>query len=275
MALRPVTCPSCQHAFKVVSSASGEKPCPKCGAAVALGDAPAAAATAKRADSHAHARSGGSASKSSHKHRHTSGAARAKASGGGKLPLLLGGGALVLGLGLWLFMSGGDDAPKPIAAAAPPIFDLSKLPDLEPLEGTDPGDWEKMKEMMTRYSAPPWTQNSQQYGDRLMMKGRFSVPAILNGFKRLDFSTQHGADVGWKIQTMMLQGLCKDTNFGWHRATRPEDVAFNHEVVQRWFEAWKFAGDDDALWAEVAKNKGVPSGQGKAAPARVEAEAGG
>ena len=134
MALRPVTCPSCQHAFKVVSSASGEKPCPKCGAAVALGDAPAAAATAKRADSHAHARSGGSASKSSHKHRHTSGAARAKASGGGKLPLLLGGGALVLGLGLWLFMSGGDDAPKPIAAAAPPIFDLSKLPDLEPLE---------------------------------------------------------------------------------------------------------------------------------------------
>lgn len=269
MALRQATCTSCQHSFRVTSSAAGEVQCPKCGGAVALADTAGARTASGRAGSAPRPSSG----RSSHKHRSTSGAARAKTGGGKSLPFLIAGGALIVGLALWVFVSGGDDAPKPIAAAAAPAgIDLSKIPDLEPLEGTDPGDWEKMNEMMARYVKPPPGQTASQYGDRLMIKGRYSVPAILNGFKRIDLTTKDGAQVGWQVQAMLLQGLCKDTNFGWRRDTRPEDVAFNQEIVQRWFQAWKVAGDDDALWMEIAKDKGIPPGLEKPAPAGDKSE---
>jgi hypothetical protein len=194
--------------------------------------------------------------------------------GGKKTKLWIGSGAAIVELALFLFLSrGGDDAPAIAAAPAPAMIDLSQIPDVERLEGTNDGDWAAMNEMMARYVAPESGQNAQQYGDRLMIKGRYAVPAILNGFKRIDLTTQHGADVGWKIQTMLLQGLCKDTNFGWHRNTRPEGIAFNQKVIQQWFECWKFAGDDDELWTEIAKHKGIPPGLEKQPAAEKPAEA--
>jgi hypothetical protein len=178
------------------------------------------------------------------------------------MPLILAGvGVVVVGVVLWLARSGKGAEPGAAQAAEPvPTIDLSKLPDLTPLEGTTEPDWAAMNEYVTRYIKPPFGPNSVQAGDRLMTKGRHSVPAILNGFKRVDLTTKEGAEIGWKVQTMLLQGLCKDTNFGWVRETRPQDVAFNQEVIQRWFRAWEAAQDDDDAWVEIAKAKDIPAG---------------
>ncbi len=140
------------------------------------------------------------------------------------------------------------------------MLDLSQLTDQQPLEGTSDEDWAAMNELMTRYRTPPFGSASVQSGDRLMIKGKRSVPAILNGFKRLDLTTAEGAEIGWKIQTLLLQGLCSDTNFGWRRQTRPADILFNQQVIQRWFRAWELAGENDETWAEIARLKDIPAG---------------
>jgi hypothetical protein len=168
-------------------------------------------------------------------------------------------GALVVALAVWFFTSG--DPEEVIKAEAPKIVasrDLSTLPELASLEATSEGEWATMSELAARYVQPPFGPLSVQAGDRLMSRGRASVPAILNAFKTLDLTTEAGADIGWKVQTLLLQGLCKDTNFGWRRGTAPEDVAANKEVIARWFEAWQSAGDDDALWTEIAATKTIP-----------------
>ena len=120
-----------------------------------------------------------------------------------------------------------------------------------------------MNELMDRYRTPPFGPASTQSGDRLMIRGKQAIPAILNGFKRVDLTTKDGADIGWKIQTLLLQGLCNDANFGWRREAGPADVAFNKQVIQRWFEAWEAAGTDDEAWAEIARLKAVPPGLAK------------
>lgn len=176
------------------------------------------------------------------------------------VPLLVGGVAgVVVVLAVWFFgFRGGEEAPTTNAAEVLPSIDLSLLADLPPLAGTTDEDWAAINELMTRYRTPPFGPASVQSGDRLMIKGKRSVPAILNGFKRLDLATPEGSEIGWKIQTLLLQGLCNDANFGWHRETRPADVLFNQQVIQRWFRAWEVAGEDDELWAEVARRKDVP-----------------
>jgi hypothetical protein len=186
------------------------------------------------------------------------------------MPLLLGGvGIAALVLASWFFIFRGNGMEPATNAAEPTaIIDLSLLADREPLEGTTDEEWAAMNELVTRYRTPPFGSASVQSGDRLMMRGRHAVPAILNGFKRVDLTTKEGAEIGWKMQTLLLQGLCGDTNFGWRRETRPGDVRFNQEVIQRWFEAWEAAGTDDEAWAEIARLKAIP-----ASLARVEGEA--
>jgi len=181
------------------------------------------------------------------------------------MALLLGGaGVFAGGALLWLFgLRGGGEAPTTNAAGSIASIDLAQLSDRLPLEGTTDEDWAAMNELMTRYCTPPFGPASVQCGDRLMIQGRRAVPAILNGFKRLDLTTPEGAEIGWKIQTLLLQGLCNDANFGWRRETRPADVLFNQQVVQRWFHAWEVAGTDDEIWAEIARLKAVPPGLAK------------
>lgn len=181
------------------------------------------------------------------------------------LPLLLGGvGLVVVVLAVWLLASRSPEE-EPATNAAEPLasIDLAQLPDLAPLEGTTDEEWAALNELMTRYRTPPFGPASVPHGDRLMIQGKRAIPAILNGFKRLDLTTRDGAEIGWKIQTLLLQGLCSDTNFGWRRETRPADVLFNQQVVQRWFQAWEIAGQDDELWAEIARQKGIPPGLAK------------
>jgi hypothetical protein len=182
------------------------------------------------------------------------------------MPLVLGGVAVVtLVFGAWFFLIRGKGEAATTSAAEPiPALDLTLLPDREPLEGTTDEEWASMNELMTRYRTPPFGPASVQSGDRLMIQGRRVVPAILNGFKRVDLTTQDGAEIGWKIQTLLLQGLCGDANFGWRKETRPADVRFNQEVIQRWFEAWDAAGTDDEAWAEIARLKSIPPGLAKA-----------
>lgn len=269
MALRQATCTSCQHSFRVSSSAAaGKVACPKCGGEAALAEAsPETRATAGRAGSAVRPTSGTAGGR----RRTAPSAARASGADKKNLPLVLGGvGAVVALLALGYFVLGdGEEAPVASAAeVAPAYIDLSKIPDLKPLEGTSAESWAAMNELMARYTTPPFGPTSTPFGDRLMIQGKRSMPAILNGFKRLDLTTPHGAQVGWKIQTLLLQGLSgHDANFGWHRETRPEDVAFNQKVIELWFQAWELAGEDDEIWKEIAKHKGIPPGLAKPAPA--------
>ncbi len=193
------------------------------------------------------------------------------------MPFVLGGaGLVVVVLGGWFVASRGpDEAPTTSAAETPASIDLAQLPDQERLEGTTDEQWAALNELVSRYCTPPFGPASVPHGDRLMIQGKRAVPAILNGFKRLDLTTRDGAEIGWKVQTLLLQGLCGDTNFGWRRETGPADVRFNQEVVQRWFEAWGIAGEDDGMWAEIARHKAIPPGLARpsgddAAPPREE-----
>lgn len=175
--------------------------------------------------------------------------------------LLVGAGLAVAAGALWFFgFRGGDQVP--VTSAAEPIasLDLAQLTDQQPLEGTTDEEWSALNELVTRYRTPPFGPASVQCGDRLMIQGKRAIPAILNGFKRLDLTTAEGAEIGWKIQTLLLQGLCNDTNFGWRRETRPADVLLNQQVIQRWFQAWEAAGTDDEAWAEIARLKAIPAG---------------
>jgi len=168
-------------------------------------------------------------------------------------------------LALWfLVFRGKEEAPTTSAAEPLAAVDLSGLDDRQPLDGTTDEEWAAMNELMTRYRTPPFGPASVQSGDRLMIRGKQAIPAILNGFKRVDLTTRDGSEIGWKIQTLLLQGLCGDTNFGWRRETRPADVLFNQQVIQRWFEAWEAAGTDEEAWAEIARLKAVPPGLAKA-----------
>jgi hypothetical protein len=186
----------------------------------------------------------------------------------GPAPLLVIGsaGVVVVALALWFFGSHGGKEVATEAAEVVATIDLSQLTDQQPLAGTTDEDWAALNELMTRYRTPPFGSTSVQSGDRLMINGKRSVPAILNGFKRLDLTTPEGAEIGWKIQALLLQGLCNDTNFGWHRETQPADIAFNQQVIQRWFRAWEVAGENDEIWAEIARLKDIPPGLTKPPP---------
>ena len=280
MASQHGICTDCKHSFPLTPGTRAEDAeCPKCGGAVKLArPAGTERRSVPRAGAAGSAKAGAAAPRSA-----ASGHPRGKVHGHagepkkkGPLPLVLGGAGLaVVALGAWFFVSRGPEA-EPASAAAPSAgIDLSQLPDQAPLEGTSDEQWAALNELMTKYRTPPFSPASVPYGDRMMIQGKRAIPAILNGFKRLDLTTRDGADIGWKIQTLLLQGLCSDTNFGWRRETRPADVQFNQQVIQTWFQAWEIAGEDDELWAEIARHKAIPPGLAKkggegAAPAREE-----
>jgi len=286
-------CRACQRTFRLAASASIEKArCPGCGGALepvtttAAESAsssttapavpekaektertektekarPSSARTAERARSERtrsdETRGPGSARPARHTRAHEKEQPAKKS----PLPLVLGGaGAIVVSIAVWYFASDSSSEAPTTRAAELSAIDLSKLPDKTPLEGTNDEEWAAINELVTRYRTPPFGPNSVHAGDLLMNKGRKVVPAILNGMKRLDLTKPDEVAIGLKMQTLLLQGLCNDTNFGWRRETRPEDVAYNQEIVQRWFKAWDAAQLDDARWAEIARTKSVPA----------------
>src|SRR5262245_39073194 len=287
MASRRITCSSCNHSFVLTaSSRTSQTKCPECGeivevAAPSTGNASSRKDSTRQVESRSNAqanpaRSGARATHKSAGERAkgvTPSAARQAARSldheqkttKGPMPLVLGGvGVVVLALGSWFFVfRGKGEAPTTSAAESIAGIALSRVADGATLEGPTAKEWAAMNELMTRYRTPPFGSTSVQSGDRLMNKGKQAVPAILNGFKRVDLTTKDGAEIGWKIQTLLLQGLCGDTNFGWRRETRPADVRFNQEVIQRWFDAWEAAGTDDEAWGEIARLKSIPPGLAK------------
>jgi hypothetical protein len=268
MHARHGTCVVCKHTFRVPASASvSQLECPKCGGAVEIGATrPAKPGTMKESApaSPSGGRPGEGRPKGAERGRGraTSAPGRAERSVAPRSPkpLVIGGAGLVaVALLAWLFVARDTTEPATSAAASPAGIDLVQLADLPAIEGTSDEDWAAMNELVTRYRTPPFGPASVQSGDRLMNKGKAAVPAILNGFKRLDLTVRDQVEIGLKMQMLLLQGLCNDTNFGWRRETRPEDVLFNQKVVQRWFEAWRVAGEDDEIWAEIARIKDIPS----------------
>lgn len=273
MDLRQGTCSSCAHTFRVPATFTSDKVrCPKCKAVVVLppSSSPAAAGGASSAKRPARARAaaaqaepdgtaehaGASGGRHHHARRHHH--APAKKS---PLPFVIGGVALVALIGAVVaFNRGGEEETQAAAPAVVAKPDFSAMPDLAPAEGTSEQQWAEMNQLMDRYIQPPWDKGAEKAGDQIMHRGKPAVPAILNAFKRLDFTTQEGTDVGWKMQTLLLQGLCK-VNYGWARATRAEEIASNMKVIERWRAAWNKAQLDDAAWEEIAKEAGTPGAQ--------------
>jgi len=168
-------------------------------------------------------------------------------------PLIVGG-VVVLGLIVVaaLRTGGGSSEPATPAQAAVVKPDFSNLPDIERPPEIEPGLWDSMNKNMALYIQPPFGKASETAGDRLVQQRERAIPVILNGWKQVDFSTADGASLGWKIQTLLLQAVTGGVNFGWRRATRAEDVAFNSQIVRRWFEAWGQNKIDKEAWAALA-----------------------
>lgn len=141
-------------------------------------------------------------------------------------------------------------------AALVSSVDLTKIPDAARLEQTPEDVWQQMGQLMTTYTTPPFSATAQKAGDVLLSSwGKQSIPAILNGYKRIDVSTPYGVEIGSKIQMLMLQSLTRGVTFGWRQDVSAEDQAFNKRVIQRWFEAWNRAKTDDAIWAQIKDEK--------------------
>jgi hypothetical protein len=277
MDFRQGTCSSCQNSIRVSSTFQAARAkCPKCGGTVELGpvqtgsSAAAKAARPSAAAPRVGTRAGGE--KSSTRTAAASGSKRARekehatgerARGGrtqaakkkSRVPLIAGGlmAVAVAALAFRYFTGGSDAQAQPQAPAASVKPDLSHIPDAAKHPETSDEEWTAMNEMMAAYIKPPFDRNAERSGDLLAPKGLRAVPAILNGWKKVDLSTSEGASLGWKIQTLLLQERCGGTNFGWHRDTRLENIAFNTHVIERWFQAWSQAGDDASKWEEIAK----------------------
>jgi hypothetical protein len=178
---------------------------------------------------------------------------------------------VVLGIGGWYFgvyapgiKAAEEQNAAKAAQAKADSLDLSKIPDAAKLEKTDDAEFKSMTDNMTRFITPPFDKAAEQAGDRLVIRGKAAIPAILNGFKRIDVSTEEGNSRGLQVQMLLLGNLTGGVDFGWKRDRRPDDVAFNKQVIQRWFEAWNKAHDDDAAWAAIKTEASAPP---KPAPA--------
>jgi hypothetical protein len=278
MDLRQGTCPSCGHSFRVSPQITARRVrCPKCKEPVELSpaaapeEAPAApaAAGAKRRAGAAPARAGAGRAGAARQAedgepapKHARPGSRRPPPKKSKLPLIFASVAALLLIGLIVVMKRDSHAEEAPPAAPPAVAkpDWSGLPDLAPAEGTSAEAMAQMAELMDQYIKPPFGKEAERAGDLILHRGKVAIPAILNAYKRIDLTTDDGASIGWKMQTLLLFGLTK-VNFGWMRSTRADDVAANVAVIKRWFAAWEKAKLDDAAWEEIAKEAGPPPGQ--------------
>src|SRR5262245_14479799 len=169
MESRHGTCTSCHHSFKVPAATTAQKAkCPKCGGVVVI-EGPSAAPAQERAPSGAASAAAkprpGQARPASARAAGAASAGRARGETAAQkkspLPLVLGGAGVLVLIGLWFAFSHGKEEPATAKAAeSVALVDLSKLPDLKPLDGTSDEDWAAMNELVTRYITPPFGPNS-------------------------------------------------------------------------------------------------------------------
>jgi hypothetical protein len=89
---------------------------------------------------------------------------------------------------------------------------------------------------------------------KLMERGREAFPAILNAFKRIDFSTEEGMREG-DLTQRLLTDICNGQNFDWRFSTEPGDVLFNKKVVRAWIKAWEQGREFPQAWAKLTKTE--------------------
>jgi hypothetical protein len=147
------------------------------------------------------------------------------------------------------------EAPEeaaPVEAARPPDIDLSTFEDQEKLPGTSDEDWTEIQGWAATYLDPSAGAAGNRAKAKLLDRGRESFPAILNVFKRLDFTQEQGYRDGDLAQKLLME-ICKGNNFDWSYGKEPKNVTFNKKVVRFWIVSWEQARDAPSAWANLAK----------------------
>ena len=113
-------------------------------------------------------------------------------------------------------------------------------------------DWVEIQAWVAEFLDP----NAGAAGNRAKLKlaerGRESFPAILNAFKRLDFTSEDGFRGGDLTQRLLMQ-ICGGQNFDWSYGTEPKNVTFNKKVVSLWIKSWMQAREAPKAWAKLTK----------------------
>lgn len=163
--------------------------------------------------------------------------------------------------------------PQPTPAEAdrnPAEVDLASIADFEAPPGVAPETWAEWQEHVLTLTDTLSGARGGRASRALIEAGRDAVPAIINQFKRIDFSATEGMTTGVLVHKT-LEGITNGVSFGWQRGTTPNNQFYNRRVVQRWAEQWQKAIDDPAAWDEFARpapvENGGEGGEGGGAPA--------
>ena len=148
-------------------------------------------------------------------------------------------------------------APEPAQPKEPKVkdpdeIDLSLIPDFGPLAGQTQEEFDALRQDAVSMIDPMAGAAGNRARLRLVEAEKKAFPAILNVFKRIDFSTQQGYQDGDLCQKT-LREICNGNNFEWRYTTEPNDVWFNKRVVERWAQSWDRAKDDEAFWLKLSK----------------------
>ena len=147
-----------------------------------------------------------------------------------------------------------EPAPEKSKPAPEDDIDLSTFPDADKLPGTSDEDWAQIQGWMASYIDPQAGAAGNRARAKLLERGRESFPAILNAFKRIDFSTEAGMRQG-DLTQRLLTDICNGQNFDWHFSIEPAEVHFNEKVVRLWIKAWGQGRDSPHAWAKLTKTE--------------------
>jgi hypothetical protein len=151
-------------------------------------------------------------------------------------------------------------APK---ADSTEVVDLSAIPDLERLAGTSDADWTKYQDLVKTMLDPNAGAKGSRAAGQLVEIGKPAFPAILNGFKRLDLTTEDGFRMADMTQKT-LERLCNGNNFGWHYQHQKDYLNYDRKAIKAWIGAWERAKDDEAFWLKLTKQTEKKPAEGEA-----------
>lgn len=169
-----------------------------------------------------------------------------------------------------------EETPKAASTTPETVedIDLTAIPDLERLPGTSDEDWQKYNELVKNMTDPNSGAKGSRAANQLIEIGKPAFPAILNGFKRLDLTSDDGfrmADVTQKT----LERLCNGNNFGWKYPSQEPDkyLLFDKKAIKAWIGAWERAKDDEAFWLKLTKQDKKEAEEGAAEGGEAKAGA--
>ncbi|MHC4892589.1 MAG: hypothetical protein ACYTFV_04320, partial [Planctomycetota bacterium] len=164
---------------------------------------------------------------------------------------------------------GATPAPAPPRKERDPMsVDLAGLSALEKLPETSDEDWaqyEKDSELLIMERGGKGTINAQR---RLIEAGRPAVPAIVNAFRTMDFSTDSGNRAGDFVQRT-LQDIANGKNLDWKYDVDNDSRWFNRRVVVNWHKIWSDYGLEEDRWMKFT---GLDSVEADEAPSDEAAQ---